>query len=408
MRLLDLFAGWRTLASDSTDPGEASTHQVPVRSMAKSARLPRASERSPLPPPAAEGHVQRDANDPTWICAGVERPSERSASSEEERAGSSHSAGARPAPAPAPASGGPRRIFARAAPPEARHELPGPGALIAGTFEVRARLGSGSMGVVLSAFDRKLERTVAIKLIRAPRLDIARRARFLREARLMAQVNHPNVVGVYSFGEHKSLPYIVMEHVDGLNLDQWLRACTQPPDVGIALRLLGDICRGISAVHAAGIAHLDLKPSNILLDSTLRGKVADFGVSMRPQGNPPERVGTPGYMAPETLLASTRASTSVVPVDVYALGCIAYEVLTGTHPFRSQDEHVVVAPTSARQIVPPSRRRSALPKTLDRVIVQALEWDGARRPSMDVFQRALSDASERRRGARGEHAWAGR
>ena len=260
------------------------------------------------------------------------------------------------------------------------------------------------MGVVLSAFDRKLERTVAIKVIRAERLDVARRARFLSEARLMAQVNHPNVVGVYAFGEHETSPYIVMEYVDGSNLDEWLRACAQPPDVSLALRILGDICRGVSAVHAAGIAHLDLKPSNILLDSTLRCRVADFGVSMRPQGNPPERVGTPGYMAPETIFPSTQASFSVVAVDVYALGCIAYEMLTGTHPFRRPDEHVLVAPVSSRQIVPPSRRRSALPRALDRVILQALEWDGARRPTVEVLQRALSDASGRRTGARSEQA----
>jgi eukaryotic-like serine/threonine-protein kinase len=288
-----------------------------------------------------------------------------------------------------------------------RGELPGPGALIAGTFEVRSRIGSGSMGVVLSAFDRKLERTVAIKLIRAERLDVARRARFLREARAMAQVNHPNVVSVYAYGEHRSMPYIAMEYVDGSNLDEWLRAAPRPMDVARALGILDDICRGVRAVHAAGIVHLDLKPSNILLDTALRCRIADFGVSMRPPGDVPERVGTPGYMAPETLLASRYGPTSVAPVDVYALGCIAYEMLTGSHPFRRLGEQLL-APVSAREILPPSRRCPGLPKALDRVIVPALAWDGSRRPSLETFQQGLLEVDRGRAWARARQTWAWR
>ncbi|HVZ35932.1 MAG TPA: protein kinase, partial [Polyangiaceae bacterium] len=108
------------------------------------------------------------------------------------------------------------------------HDLPQPGDIVGGTYRVLAELGRGSMGVVLSAFDQKLERPVAIKLIRAELLDSGFRQRFLDEARVMAQINHPNVVCIHALGEHGSMPYFVMELVEGTNLEQWLRRSTAP------------------------------------------------------------------------------------------------------------------------------------------------------------------------------------
>ncbi|HTV25898.1 MAG TPA: serine/threonine-protein kinase, partial [Polyangiaceae bacterium] len=164
-------------------------------------------------------------------------------------------------------------------------DLPEPGAIVGGTYRVVAELGRGSMGVVLSAFDQKLERTVAIKLIRAELLDSGFRRRFMDEARVMAQINHPNVVCIHAFGEHSTMPYFVMELVEGTNLEQWQRRGLGPPDIGLSVKILNDVCLGVRAIHEAGAVHRDIKPSNILLDAQLRSRVADFGVSARSLGN---------------------------------------------------------------------------------------------------------------------------
>lgn len=276
-------------------------------------------------------------------------------------------------------------------------DLPGPGAIVGGTYRVISEIGRGAMGVVLSAFDQKLERTVAIKLIRAELLDSGFRRRFMHEARVMAQINHPNVVCIHAFGEHCSMPYFVMELVEGTTLEQWLRRVEGPVDLEIALKILNDVCLGISAIHAAGAVHRDLKPSNILVDSQLRSRVADFGVSAGAVGNDgTEVVGTPGYMPPEVVLSPEKAKTPIPQSDVYSLGCIAYELLTGTHPFRRKGEPMWSAVASANAtILPPSSVRPDLPSAFDRVILQALEWNVAQRTtSVETFRRGLLDANQ--------------
>lgn len=276
-------------------------------------------------------------------------------------------------------------------------DLPGPGAIVGDTYRVVAQIGRGAMGVVLSAFDQKLERTVAIKLIRAELLDSGFRRRFMHEARVMAQINHPNVVCIHAFGEHLSMPYFVMELVEGTNLEQWMRRNETPVDLELALKILNDVCLGISAIHAAGAVHRDLKPSNILLDAQLRSRVADFGVSARAVGSDGADVaGTPGYMPPEVLLSPEKVKTPVQQSDVYSLGCIAYELLTGSHPFRRKGEPLwtALSATEARVALPSSVRHD-LPHAFDRVIVQALEWDiNQRTQSVEVFRRGLIDANE--------------
>lgn len=279
---------------------------------------------------------------------------------------------------------------------EASGAFPRAGAVVGGTYRVLSEIGRGAMGVVFSAFDQKLERTVAIKLIRAELLDEGFRQRFMQEARVMAQINHPNVVCIHSFGEHHSIPYFVMELVEGTNLEQWHRRCGGPPDVDLALKILGDVCLGVSALHAAGAVHRDLKPSNILLDAQFRSRVADFGVAARAiGGDGSEVVGTPGYMAPEAVLSEHGQKAPAPPSDVYSLGCIAYELLTGVHPFRKRGEPLwTVVPPRAEKVVLPSRHRSDLSSAFDRVLLQALEWDTAgRTASVEDFRRGLIEAN---------------
>lgn len=283
---------------------------------------------------------------------------------------------------------------------EVKREVPGAfpraGAVVGGTYRVLSEIGRGAMGVVLSAFDQKLERTVAIKLIRAELLDGGFRQRFMQEARVMAQINHPNVVCIHAFGEHHAIPYFVMELVEGTNLEQWQRRCGGAPDVDLAVKILSDVCLGISALHEAGAVHRDLKPSNILLDAQFRSRVADFGVATRAVGGEGfEVVGTPGYMAPEAVLSQDRNKAPLPQSDVYSLGCIAYELLTGVHPFRKRGEPLwTVVPPRVDKIPLPSRHRPELSTAFDRVLLQALEWDvAARTPSVAAFRKALLEAN---------------
>jgi eukaryotic-like serine/threonine-protein kinase len=281
--------------------------------------------------------------------------------------------------------------------PEPGGDLPQPGAIVGGTYRVVSEIGRGSMGVVLSAFDQKLERTVAIKLIRAELLDSGFRRRFMHEARVMARINHPNVVCIHAFGEHRTMPYFVMELVEGTNLEQWQRKSQAPRELGILVKILNDVCLGISAIHEAGAVHRDLKPSNILLDEQLRSRVADFGVSARAVGSDgTEVVGTPGYMPPEVVLWPDKANTPVAQSDVYSLGCIAYELLTGVHPFRRRGEPLwTVVPPAVDKIPLPSSIRPGLSAAFDRVLLHALEWEvGRRTSSVEAFRRGLLDANQ--------------
>ena len=281
--------------------------------------------------------------------------------------------------------------------PEEPHDLPQPGDIVGGTYRVLSEIGRGSMGVVLSAFDQKLERPVAIKLIRAELLDSGFRQRFLDEARVMAQINHPNVVCIHALGEHGSMPYFVMELVEGTNLEQWLRRSAAPIDVAKGIEILNDVCLGVSAIHGAGAVHRDLKPSNILLDPQMRSRVADFGVSTRTEGSDRSgAVGTPGYMAPEVVLApAPGALTTPMPQsDVYSLACIAYELITDVHPFRRRGEPLCTIVPPATQSIPlPSTVRPELSPAFDRVLLQALAWDVAQRtPTVEAFRKGLLEA----------------
>jgi len=279
--------------------------------------------------------------------------------------------------------------------PAEASDFPQPGDVIGDTYLVVSEIGRGSMGIVLSAFDQKLERTVAIKLVRAELLDDGFRQRFLHEARVMAQINHPNVVCIHALGEYRSHPYFVMELVEGTNLEQWQRQAAAAVPIELALEILSDVCLGVSAIHAAGAVHRDLKPSNILLDWHLRSRVADFGVSTRTVGS--ERsgaVGTPGYMPPEVVLCSDAGTPPLPRSDVYSLACIAYELLTGTHPYRRAGTplHTLVPPLT--DAVPlPSVVRPELGTAFDRVLLQGLEWDVSQRtPSVEAFRSGLLDA----------------
>ena len=272
----------------------------------------------------------------------------------------------------------------------------GAGALVDRTYRVERALGVGGMGVVALARDERLDRQVAIKFVKSELFAFPEmRTFFNNEARAMARVSHRNVLSVYAFGEHEGVPYFVMEYVDGRTADQWLRS--RPPgawpDVDEAIGILDQACLGVAAIHAANTVHRDLKPSNLLIDSR-DGRVAvgDLGVARilesATSGN--FIVGSASYMAPEAALGEDEAPELANRRDVYALGCIAYELFTGRPPFLGQTDMNVLSQHVLQEPAPPSQIRPDLPRGYDAVILKALAKAPADRfETVDAFRKAL-------------------
>jgi eukaryotic-like serine/threonine-protein kinase len=254
-------------------------------------------------------------------------------------------------------------------------------------YRVDRVLGRGGMGAVYCAHDMRLERDVAIKVVRAELLsDPDARTRFRREAQLVARLQHPGIVSVFDYG---TLPdgaaFLVMEYVRGRDLRAVLRADgPMPPDR--VTRLLRAIAAPVEAAHALGVLHRDLKPENILLpEGDVGAKVLDFGVAklLGSDGTAPENetltvagqpIGTPAYMAPEQL-AGASVSTRT---DVFALGAIAYELLTGAPPFGRGP----LAEIAARHRTGPGPiEREDVSPTMADAITRALSVDAAVRPA---------------------------
>jgi CheY-like chemotaxis protein len=273
-----------------------------------------------------------------------------------------------------------------------RH-LPTLGDVVGGGYRILGELGRGAMGVVLLGFDLQLQRKVAIKLVNSAGRGPDVRSRFVQEARAMALVNHPNVLHIHAFGEHLGVPYFVMELVEGQTADDWLFEAGGLPDLDVALGVLDDICKGVSAIHAAGAVHRDLKPSNVLLDGELRARVADLGLAAPylNGGVVKEIAGTPAYMAPEVAFDGEQPASPLS--DVYALGCMAYELLTGTLPFDAETALGLMVQHATLVPPPPSSRRLGLPSAFDDVILKALEKRPEdRTASADLFRRSLKEA----------------
>jgi serine/threonine-protein kinase len=277
--------------------------------------------------------------------------------------------------------------------PDPSRRLPALGDVVGGVYRILGELGRGAMGVVFLAFDLHLHRKVAIKFVSSATFVDDMRARFVQEARAMALVNHPNVLAIHSFGEHGTIPYFVMELVEGQTVDAWLTEQNNEPDLDEALAILFDVCEGVTAIHTAGTLHCDLKPSNVLLDSRMRVRVADLGLAAPYLNGGVTKViaGTPEYMAPElTFDGNQLASPST---DVYSLGCMAYELLTGTPPFDGETGVAIMVSHATRKPEPPSKRRPGLPSAFDDVILKALHKDPKQRTSSaDLLRRSLKEA----------------
>ncbi len=252
-----------------------------------------------------------------------------------------------------------------------------------GKYELLSEIGRGGMGVVYKARHKELDRTVAIKMILSSHLASSDQIeRFYAEARAAARIQSPSIVGIHDVGQISGQHYFAMDYVDGPSLAQAVRE--GPVDLETAARLVLVMARAVAELHAHGIIHRDLKPSNILLDKLGRPYVTDFGLAkmLGTDGRMTRTgaiVGTPGYMAPEQASGKNGAVTPLS--DVYSLGAILYELLTGRPPFLGETPLDTLVQVLEGEPPRPGRLRPGIPKPLESICLKCLERDPADRYS---------------------------
>lgn len=247
-------------------------------------------------------------------------------------------------------------------------------------YKILGRLGQGGMGVVYKARHLRLGRVVALKMILSgAHAESTELVRFLGEAEAVAKLHHPNVVQLYETGQHDGLPYFTLEFVSGGSLADKLRGTPLPPRE--AAQLLVAIARGAQHAHDCGVIHRDLKPANLLLDADGTPKITDFGLAKRVEvcGMTASWsvLGTPSYMAPEQ--AGGRSRVVDHRADVYSLGAILYEVLTGRPPLKAATPVETVLQVLEDDPAPPRLLQPKIPRDLETICLKCLRKEPARR-----------------------------
>ena len=257
-------------------------------------------------------------------------------------------------------------------------------------YDISEILGRGGVGIVYRASHDRLRRTVALKMLLAGGFSgrIERR-RFSQEAELLAQLQHPNIVQVYDVGELENRPYFTMEFVDGGTLSEKLAGTPWPASE--AAELVATLAKTMQVAHRAGIIHRDLKPSNVLLTSDGIPKISDFGLARHLEGGlsltrTGAALGTPSYMSPEQARGETREIGQ--PADLYALGAILYELLTGRPPFRAATAAETIHQVITKDPAAPSTLNAKVPRDLETVCLKCLRKEPQKRYATAV---ALAD-----------------
>ncbi len=270
--------------------------------------------------------------------------------------------------------------------------------LVADRYKLSELLGRGARGEVWRATDQVLNRPVAVKLLHtdcSEHVAATDAERFHLEAQTAACLNHPHVVGVYDFGSHDGRLYLVMELVDGWTLahERSLRGALAPQE---AAAIASQMAAGLAAAHRQGVIHRDIKPANVMLTADRIAKITDFGIArfahdaastLTATG---KIVGSADYLAPERALSRPSQPAS----DVYSLGCVLYELLTGHPPFTGASSLSVVQQHVDATPVPPTQLRGEIPTPLADYVQRLMAKDPARRPTADQAAAWLSGPAE--------------
>jgi WD40 repeat protein len=257
-------------------------------------------------------------------------------------------------------------------------------------YEILGQLGRGGMGVVYHARHTKLGRPVALKMILSGKhAGEQELARFKTEAEVIARLGHPNIVQIFEVGEHDGLPFQSLEYCPGGTLERKLHGAPLPPKE--AARLVETLARAVHAAHDKGVVHRDLKPANVLLADDGTPKIADFGLARKldeaGQTASGSVMGTPSYMPPEQAGGKVRELGPAV--DVYALGAILYECLTGRPPFLAATTYETMVQVMSEEPVPPRQLNAQVPADLETICLKCLRKEAARR-----YESAISLAED--------------
>lgn len=261
-----------------------------------------------------------------------------------------------------------------------------------GPYEITSKLGAGGMGEVYQARDKRLGRTVAIKVLPQGAVTPEHRARLLQEARTVSNLNHPNIVTLFDVGEQTGTDYLVLEFVPGRTLDRVIPPGGMP--LADALRIAIAVAGAVSSAHAAGVLHRDLKPANVMINDSGAVKVLDFGLAKSNAAEVPRGAdaptltmpdlgssragtiaGTPAYMSPEQAEGRKLDSRS----DVFSFGAMLYEMLTGKRAFPGDSAASIIASVLREQPRPVREAVPAIPRDLERLLERCLRKDPARR-----------------------------
>ena len=250
-----------------------------------------------------------------------------------------------------------------------------------GTYTIEKLLGAGGMGEVYLAHDSKLDRKVAIKLLPAEfGTDDERLKRFGLEARAISALNHPNIVTIYDVGNIDGINYIATEFVEGTTLRQVISADSSSLKEILSITI--QVCEALSAAHGAGIIHRDIKPENIMVRPDGYVKILDFGLVKLSEAaleNETDTsktakgviIGTPAYMSPEQVTGAAVDQRT----DLWSLGVVLYEMLTGRNPFKGENRHTTLKSILSTNPEPVTSMGNSLPAGLDQIIAKALEKD---------------------------------
>jgi len=258
-----------------------------------------------------------------------------------------------------------------------------------GRYRILSKIGQGGMGVVYKAFDPKMERLLAIKILSShPDADPALKARFLREARSAAQLSHKNIITIHDYDEEDGVAYFAMEYLEGQDLRDKIRSGSKI-SLEEKICIMVEVCAGLSHAHLMGIVHRDIKPGNIFLTAAGEVKVLDFGLARLAGSDLTRsgyRFGTPAYMSPEQLKGLPLDHRS----DIFSAGVVFYELLTSARPFDADSEIAISLKILQETPAPPETLDDSIPPQISRIVLRALEKDPERRyPSVHEMLRDL-------------------